>query len=525
MFKPKITQTTLPIRPGVKPEKGEELTQKAYLNVVAAMVSYFVTGVTSFIVNPFMVTGLGSTHYGILQIVQQTSTFMTAADGRPIQALKWFIANLQDTTDHTAKKQAIGSAMVIWLMFSPIVLIVGGILIWFTPLITQVSSDLFLMVRVAMVFYIIDILISGIAMLPDAVLRGMNLSYRRLMLAPFFTILSGILTVIAVKQGFSVPGVAFAALLTDFIMGMVWWGIIRNLLPWFGTIRPDTAKLRQFIAVSGWFFAWTLINKIILNGDIVALGIVAGPDVVTTYALTGYVARMVVELSALATGAITPGLGRFISGERFAEARTIRHEMLNINWLLCVSVGATILLWNKSFLGLWVGTEYYGGIPANLMIVLTVVQLTLIRNDAFIIDVTLQLRRKVLLGGLSAILSLGLAAILIQPFGIVGLCLGLLIGRSVLSIGYPVIISSLFTQTSQPHLTGVIRPVTVTIVLFITSTYLSQSIFVKNWLQFFALGGLSFVFALSIALAGGLSMYERKAIIERVSRIRLFGGA
>lgn len=519
------TQTSLTLQSDVKHGNNEQLTQKAYLNVAAAMLSFIVTGGASLLINPFLVNGLGSTYYGILQIIQQMTTFMTAADGRPTQALKWFVANQQGMTDHTAKKQAIGSALAIWLVFSPVVLIVGGILVWLSPSITKVSPELYLMVRLATTFYVIDILISGIAMLPDAVMKGMNLGYKRMMLAPFFIILSALLTVGAILLGLSVPGVAAAALAADLLMGVVWWGIIRSMLPWFRVARPNPAGLRQFIAVSGWFFVWTLINKVLLNGDIVVLGMVASPEAVTIYSLTGYVARMVVDLSALALGAITPGLGHFISKQQNVEAGVVRHEMLIINWLLCVSIGVSILIWNRSFIGLWVGKVYFAGALANLMIVLTVFQLTFVRNDAFIIDLTLNLRNKVLLGGLSAILSLALAAILIQPLGIVGLCLGLLVGRSILSVGYPLLVGSALNLSSRTQLRGLVRPALVTVILFTATAYLGQYFVVKDWFRFLLFGSLTFASAFGIALITGLRHNERKAIVSRISKIRPFGRA
>jgi O-antigen/teichoic acid export membrane protein len=523
MIESESVDTSTPVQPREKSEKNEQLTQRAYLNVVTALLGFVAAGGTSLLINPFLVRGLGNVHYGVLQIVQQMTTFMTAADGRPTQALKWFIANLQGGSDHTKKRHAIGSAIGIWLFFVPVLLIAGGIMVWFSPLIARVPTNLNLVVQAATALYVFDILVSGFATLPDAVIKGMNMGYKRMMLTPFFILLGGVLTVGAIFLGMGVPGVAAAALITDIIMGVVWWSIIRKLLPWFGVARPDMDGLRRFIGVSGWFFGWTLVNKVILNGDIVVLGMVAGPEVVTTFTLTGYVARMVIDLSALALGSITPGLGLLISQEKHKEVLTIRHEMLIINWLLCISIGVSILLWNRSFLGLWVGLEYYGGIVPNLMIVLTVLQLTFIRNDAFIIDLTLNLRNKVLLGGMSALLSLGLAASLIRPLGIAGLCLGLLVGRSILSTGYPLIVGSTFGFPWKQRLHGMARPALTTALMFFASAYLSQFLLVENWFQFMAYGSATFAAACVIALVIGLTLNERKAIIARVGKVRLFG--
>ena len=60
-------------------------------------------------------------------------------------------------------------------------------------------------------------------------------------------------------------------------------------------------------------------------------------------------------------------------------------------------MGTSILLWNRSFIGLWVGADRYSGSFPHSLIVIGVIQLVFIRSDANIIDLTLRLSQKVLL--------------------------------------------------------------------------------------------------------------------------------
>jgi hypothetical protein len=92
--------------------------------------------------------------------------------------------------------------------------------------------------------------------------------------------------------------------------------------------------------------------------------------------------------------------------------------------VVTIVAGASVVLWVESFLRLWVGERYYPGAPAMLMIMLMVLQFALIRTDANIIDLTLNLRRKVLLGTVSAALSVGRGSSSRSDMGIVGLASG-----------------------------------------------------------------------------------------------------
>lgn len=509
----------------VHSSSGSKLTQRAYLNAVAATLDYAATAVVALVINPILVAGLGGNIYGVLQVLQRLMTFMTAADGRPTQALKWAIANQQGSDDHTAKQRSIGSAIVVWLVFLPVLVGVGGALVWLSPHITKVSAELSPLIRVTSALLVVQMLLFGIVTLPEAVLRGMNLGYKRMALKPCVTILGGILTAGAVYFGFGLVGVVAVLPLGSVVAAILYWGTVRRYIPWFGVIRPTLAGTRSFFSFSGWFFAWTLVNKVLLSGDVVVLGMVATAESVTIYTLTGYVARMVVGLMAVVFGAITPGMGGLIGKKQYSEAMAVRGDMMTVNWLLTVSVGVSILLWNRSFTNLWVGMVHYAGPLANFLIVLVVTQLTFIRTDAFTIDLTLDLRRKVLLGGLSTLLSLGLAAILIRPLGIVGLCLGLIIGRSILTVSFPLLVSSALEGSLDIRLGDLVRPAAVMSGAFILSGYLGQRLLASNWIEFFTFASLTFVLALCVAFVSGLTSRQRRVMVSRFGEVRLLGGA
>ena len=152
--------------------------------------------------------------------------------------------------------------------------------------------------------------------------------------------------------------------------------------------------------------------QLMMAGDVLMLGIFDSVALVAAYSLTKYVPDALIRLVAIVVFGIAPGLGGIIGAGKLPKAARVRGEIMLFTWLFATVAGATILLWNQDFVGLWVGTAYDTGPLATLLIVVMVTQLTLIRNDANIIDLTLNIRRKVLLGVLSVALSLALAALL-----------------------------------------------------------------------------------------------------------------
>jgi O-antigen/teichoic acid export membrane protein len=336
-------------------------------------------------------------------------------------------------------------------------------------------------------------------------------------------ILRGIFTSAAVYLHWGLVGIAAASFSVSFISGIIYWLTIRKYIPWFGLVKPSMEGVKRFLSFSGWFFIWTLVSRILLYSDVLVLGIVATAERVTIYTLTGYAALLVTSFIGLAVSAIIPGLGGLIGERHFAKAQVIRGETMRTNWLLATAIGASILLWNRSFVNLWVGMENYAGFTENLLIVLTTVQLVFIRTDASIIDLTLDLRQKVILGGLSGLITIGLSVVLIKSWGILGLCLGLLIGRSLLSVAYPLLVGSALEMSPRLRILNLLRPGVVLISLFAISSYLGNQILAQGWIAFFVYAGVTFIIELGIAFVCGLTNKQKTAMIERFSQVRLLG--
>src|SRR5882724_501421 len=161
------TATDAPVREhesGAKPAR--RLTQRAYLNAVQLALDYGAKVVVVSVVTPILVAGLGSSLYGSWQMLSRLISYMTAADGRPTQALKWVIANRQADDDVVAKRRQIGSALGVWLMFLPVLTIVSIIMVWIAPTITKVPPNLRFSIRLTCSILVVDFMLSNLVALP-----------------------------------------------------------------------------------------------------------------------------------------------------------------------------------------------------------------------------------------------------------------------------------------------------------------------------------------------------------------------
>jgi O-antigen/teichoic acid export membrane protein len=499
----------------------ESLTQKASLNAMASALDYAARLVAGFVMTPFLVRGLGDYGYGVWQVLGRLIGYVSPASGRPGQALKWTIARLQLSRDFEEKRRQVGSAVWVWLLFLPVLALVGAALTWLAPGWLEASAALTWSVRAATALLVVDMILTSLTDIPRSVLQGENLGYRRMGLSAVLVFVGAAFTALALYSNAGLVGVATAELAATVLTGVLFLKVTRACVPWFGLARPRPGALRAFLGLSGWFLAWNLTMQLIRASDVVILGVFGSAELVTTYSLTRYAPETVVSLVAIIVFGITPGLGAIIGAGETDKAIRVRNEIMTFTWLLVTALGSTILLWNHSLVRLWVGPRHYVGALPNLLMMVMAGQLVLIRNDANIIDLTLDLRRKVLSGLFSTALCALAAAFAVgwMQRGVVGLCASFIAGRLLLSLGYPWLVGRFLGVPFSRQLQRAIRPALATAALFAAGTLASRVVAVGSWLALAALAGLTLAGTALAAFYGGLSGTQRQHVLDRVARI------
>jgi O-antigen/teichoic acid export membrane protein len=496
----------------------ETLTKKAFLTALAAALDYGTRLGIGFVMNPLLVSGLGAYSYGAWQILGRLAGFVSAADGRPSQALKWTIASQQASMDYAEKRRTVGSAVAVWFLFLPILATLGACLAWFAPTWLRAPRELRDSVRLTAALLGANLILHNLADLPRAVLQGGNLGYKRMGLSPVVLCAGAGLTALALYFDAGLVGVAAAQLATTLLTAVLFFAVVRTYVAWFGIAKPSLHHVRRLGALSAWFLAWRLIKQLMMASDVVVLGMLHSVEIVAAYSLTKAVPETLIGLIAIVVGAILPGLGSVIGSGDLPKAVRVRTEVMALTWLVATSVGATVILWNRAFLQLWVGEEYYAGAPATLVIIVMVAQLVLIRNDAQIIDLTLDVRHKVLMGAMSALVSLACATLFIRVLnlGVTGLCLGFVAGRSILSLDYPWFAGRFLGLSLASQLKSAIRPMLATLPLFALARGANHMFTASTWIGLACGVGATLLLMAPAAFYLGLSAHARRRLLRRV---------
>ncbi|HLZ45770.1 MAG TPA: oligosaccharide flippase family protein [Gemmatimonadales bacterium] len=499
------------------PTRKENLTRRASLTAIASLLDYVAKAGVQLVITPILVGVLGRSLYGMWEMLGRLVGYMAATDGRPTEALRLVISQ-QQAADPQANRRAIGAALAVWVIMLPLVAVAGGAIVWLAPSITHAPADHVTAVRITCALLVGSFIFTGLSAIPEETLRGMNLGYKRMGLQASVSIVVGALLVWAVKAGYGLPGMGAAQVARTVILGVLFWVLVRKYVPWFHVAKPSRQAVKSLFSMSVWLSVGDLVSKLLLASDVLILGWIISPATVTTYVLTSYAAKTGTGIFVFMAGAAMPGLGGVLGKKQYANAVKIRHELRVLTWLFTTVVGATILAWNHSFLQLWVGSKNYAGPWVDLLIVTIALQTALIRTDSYIIDAALRPRARVIFGAITVIATLGLGIVLTRAFGIVGLCIGMLAGRAIQSVAYPIIVHACLEKPGRKRAEqlAAIRMTIATIVLFAGASVAGRLMLAHSWAVWLAGVIVTLAFVAAFTLFVGPTQQDRRAIIRRI---------
>lgn len=511
------------LAPAIK-HKKENLKQRAYLNSLSGVIDFVGIQVTGFIINPFIVRGLGSSMYGIWQMLGQMTGYAKMADSRATQVLKWSLANKRQIAEPEEMRSDVTTALIVTLISMPIALIFGTLISWYAPVITHADAKYHDLIRITCSILILCLIINKVFDLFESILSGMNLGYKRMGLRAGIVVFGGLLKVLAITYGYGLIGLSLIQVIISVITGSTFYFIVKKQIGWFGFGKTDLSKIKSFGKLSGWFMAFTTLKMMLLSSDRILLGYIAGPILVSQYSLTMFTSTAVQGAIVTVVTGMTPGICGLFGKKEYEKVRKARKLLVNLAWFFTATVGCTVLLVNRSFIYLWVGKEHYAGNLENLLILLVSVQVIFFQIDSFIINATLNMNKKVFLSALATAATVVLAAFLIRYYGIIGLCISILLGRMFYTIGFSTLLMKQIRDSASMLTFPRLRAFLVSIGFFLFSFLVSDQILFKSWTSLASLSLLIFlVFAVGFwVLAFNREMkQEIRSLVKNIRFLKI----
>lgn len=420
-------------------------------NVVVFYLNFVVIAVVGLVVNPLLLGALGPVMFGIWKSLQRYLDFATIADGRASQALKWIVAS-RATLGDAERRRDIGAAIIVWLRWLPATVIVAiGVTAALPLLIKGIPPDVMTMVYWAAGFLALNTVLAGFLFIPDAVLAGINQGYKSMLVTTLVFVISNGALLAASVSGWPLWSLAVIVLSTGVGNAALTLLVARRSVTWWGVSRPTAPDLRRVLGYSAWTLGSVVVDKLLLASELIVISVAVGAVTVAQYTFTTYVTQFVLALALVTASGFTPLLGSLLGASEFTaaaeRARSARHLVIGVT----VLGSGAVLAFNGAFVTLWAGADQYLGTTVNALLAVCGMQQALIRMDGQVLDVTMRIGTKVVVGLLSSIggIVAGITGYAVTHDLTVSLIAVILL-RLIGNVAYPVLVARAIPGSSVP---------------------------------------------------------------------------
>jgi O-antigen/teichoic acid export membrane protein len=246
--------------------------------------------------------------------------------------------------------------------FLALLLLVFGIFAGWAYLATVTPGPLVHEVRLAWVIFVFGAAIGIVGEVWFAAIYGMGQVATEKLLRSIGPVLWFILTVIALREGYGLPGLAFAWVLQVFVTRLIAAFALRRTNPGiFSLGKLDLGLLRRMAAPSMRYAATMLGGILILQTDNVVIASILGTAEIPGYQAVAKLVTFMMSLSMMLVVTTTPFLSKAHARQDLPEIKRLLNRSLRLSLGIMIVLGCFLACFADRIVALWLGPEHFVG--------------------------------------------------------------------------------------------------------------------------------------------------------------------
>jgi len=489
----------------------------------------------AFYLSPFLVHSLGTTKYGLWVLFGQAVSYMGLMELGIRTAVTAFIAKHHVKQDQTSLNSTIATALQLCLLLATLVVLLTLIIGLFVTRIFHIAPDLASEAR--QVFIIIGLTLASqlLGNVYAGTISGLQRYELSNAISILITLFRTIIIVVYISYNSSLMALAVITFSFEQLKHILFIIATYKLIPGLRVknqlITFRKTSLNQMFSFSNYSFAINVSTKIVFYTDAIVIGIFKFPSEVTIYAiawsLVEYCRRIIAKLSYV----LAPAASEFQALNDKDKLANLLVSSTRAALFIVIPPIVFLLFLGKSFLCLWMGTEFISSYPILVLLLFAEIANSMFFPASNIILGMHKHKYLAFIRVVEAILNLILSVILIQIFGIIGVAVGTLFPSLILNFFFvlPYTVRVIRISAKVFFLTTLRDPLIAFCLSSLLGFILSYIFDPQSWPLFISLGLVFFLiygvivyfFALSSIEKGYLGSILR-SLIQFVKRRDVF---
>ncbi|MCK4809720.1 MAG: oligosaccharide flippase family protein [Candidatus Omnitrophica bacterium] len=412
-------------------------TKQAFWGVASNVFWQCVLTIATFAAIPIILQFVPKPLYGFWIVALSILGYLGFLDLSIGVALTHFVARIS-RTDGKAFDQVASTAFFSFLGIGLLVLVLGWGMSSYVPLWFDISHN-----DSAEVILAFRIAVMGLAMsLPLSTFSGIITGGQRMAVA--ITIRSAtafigiVLSIVLLYQGVGLIALALSQLFTVLIGGLVSYLFCK--FRYYPRLKISVLLITKTVisrlwSFGGYFQLGRIANTVALSTDAILIAAILGAAKVPAYTFTSKLAVLVsVSLASKLPVALFPALSQMYARGEIGKVRSILIRLAGYSTRMAAVFGVFLVIGNRKFISLWVGSDFFGGDILNIIFVSWVFLDSLYRGTGTVIQASGDLRKWSMVSIIEALLNIGISLVLVRTLGLIGIALGTTISRTVSGI-------------------------------------------------------------------------------------------
>lgn len=479
--------------------------------------------VLAIITIPYIVTGLGTTDYGLLALITSIVGYFALLDVNITASSTKYVSQYNASGDKHRLNEAISFGL---LTYTGIGLIgMAGLYLSAEFLVGNIfaipanrSGEAVAALQIAALGFLFGQVLAYLQSLPGALMRY-DISGR--IEATFGTIVP-LATVALLYLGFGLLELVWLRVGMSALQAMLVWGMLRKLLPMWRMTFPSKEIRNMMLSFSAYSFLSRLASLTYTNADKLIIGARVGVSALTFYVVPATLANRVTSLVYRLSGVMFPHTSALAARGRLQDLERTYLQASRYMFFINGAIALALVTLAHPILTLWIGPEFARSGTVVMMLIALAQWVDSLTNLPSLVNDGLGHPKVSGMFALSrAILGLGLIFIGVWHFGIEGAAGAHFLASIVMSIAFVLYVHGRTVPIALPTLIrqALFPPLAILVAIGITGVLLS-SYASRGWLYLLAtVGAMGTIF-----LVGGFWHVclpsHRKQILCRIGMAR-----
>jgi len=488
-------------------------------NLLASWAGFGANVVVMFLLSPFIVHSLGNTAYGVWTIVMSLTGYLGLVEMGVRLSLGRHIAYYIGLGDDDSVNAVISTAMLVFVVCGIVILVASVVIaIFLSSLFIKIPPDLIPSARIVVFIVACNLWVSLLSASFNQILTARERFELLHATAVAVLLLRALGTVVVLSRGGGLIHLACVQLATSTAGAVCAYLLSRRVFRplRIGRRLAAWSRLRELLGYGIWAFIGNTAEMLIYWTDVVIIGAVFGPAIVTFYSIP----LMLIHYGNAVCFQVASVLGPR------TVAAAARKEFTELRWLFvwgskavaCVAIPVFVMymVFGTHFITLWMGQQYaIGGTVLVYLAISQLVRLCAVLTRSVIASGFGHARIVAGLGIVQGVCNLILTLVLVLQFrmGLIGVALGTMVPMIVFEAPLVFIACRLIHMNIHKYLWQVAVPLAIASMLLLLACWgINRIVTYQTWGGFVLKAGIGLVCFLPLAWAVVFRREERTTL-------------